>query len=408
MSISDLTAAAPGQAARGPDFLRAASDEAFRSGLRDWLARELPVISDQRPGALHDLGLRRMWEDHICRSGLSGLGWPASVGGHALSLSRQAIFHEESARAGTPLPVNMIGHGIVAPTLIHYGSAEQKRRFLPSILDNSHVWCQGYSEPGAGSDLAALSTRAERRGSVYVVNGQKIWTSFANVADWCLLLARTSREGSPRAGISVLLVDMRLPGLTVRPIRQITGEADYTEVFFEDVEVPAACLLGEENGGWRIAMAAANFERSTYFVPRIVRMQAELEDLVRLAACTRRGGRRTIDSPSIRAAIGDLHINLHALRLYADRILEMAEKGVPPGVDGSSVKLLWSESHQRLFDVAMDILGPAAALGPQEWTGPSDGRWARDFLWTRAETTLAGTSEVHRNIIAERGLGLPR
>lgn len=395
---------------RGPGFLRAASDEAFRDGLRDWLARELPALAGHRLGhaSLHDIDFRRAWEDHVCRAGLSGLGWPKAEGGHELSLARQAVFHEESARAGTPLPVNMIGHGIVAPTLIHFGSDEQKRRFLPGILDNSAIWCQGYSEPGAGSDLAALVTRAERRGDVYTVSGQKIWTSFANLSDWCLLLVRTGREGPPQSGISVLLVDMRLPGVTVRPIRQITGEADYNEVFFEDVEVPVDCLLGEENGGWRIAMAAANFERSTYFVPRIVRMKDELDGLTRLAAATSRGGRRMIEEPAIRAAIGELHVNLHALRLYADRILEMAEKGVPPGVDGSSVKLLWSENHQRLLDIAMDILGPDVAFGPQEARAPAEGRWTRDFLWTRAETTLAGTSEIHRNIIAERGLGLPR
>ena len=393
-----------------PDFVSAQADDVFRTGLRRWLEIELPRVAGDRYGTaeLHSVDFRKAWEDHVCRAGLSGLGWPADVGGHALSLTRQAIFHEECARAGTPLPVNMIGHGIVAPTLIHYGSPEQKRRFLPPLLENREIWCQGYSEPGAGSDLAAIATRAERRGDTFIVNGQKIWTSFAHLSDWCLLLARTRQDGSPRAGISVLLVDMHLPGVTARPIQQITGEADFNEVFFEDVEVPADCLLGEENGGWQIAMAAANFERSTYFVPRIVRMQTELENLVRLAARTERHGIRMIDDPATRAAIAGLHIDLHALRLYAERILQMAERGVPPGVDGSSVKLLWSESHQRLFDIAMDILGPAAAYGPQERSAPDEGRWSRDFLWTRAETILAGASEIHRNIIAERGLGLPR
>lgn len=408
--MSGSIAAAPALHGSAPGFLEAASDAAFRKGLREWLARELPTQAGDRLGhaSLHGIGFRRAWEDHLCRSGLSGLGWPKAEGGQGLSLTRQAIFHEECARAGTPLPVNMIGHGIVAPTLIHFGSSDQKRRFLPGIIDNSEVWCQGYSEPGAGSDLAALTTRAERRGDTYAVDGQKIWTSFANLSDWCFLLVRTGHGGAPQSGISVLLVDMRLPGVTVRPIRQITGEADYNEVFFENVQVPADCLLGEENGGWRIAMAAAGFERSTYFVPRVVRMKDELDALVQLASATVRAGRRLIDEPAIRASIGDLHINLHALRLYADRILESAEKGVPPGVDGSSVKLLWSESHQRLMDIAMDVIGPAVALGPQETQGPAEGRWTRDFLWTRAETVLAGTSEIHRNIIAERGLGLPR
>lgn len=403
-----MSAASP-QATRGPDFLRAASDAGFRAGLREWLDRELPAQAAGRgPAALNAVEFRLAWETHTCRAGLSGLGWPREAGGHALSLSRQAIYHEEVARAGAPLPVNMIAHGIVAPTLIAFGSAAQKQRYLPRILDNSEIWCQGYSEPGAGSDLAALATRAEPRGDGYLVNGQKIWTSFAHLSRFCLLLARTGQGSSPRAGISVLLVDMRLPGVTVRPIRQITGEADFNEVFFDNVEVPATALLGTENEGWRLAMAAANYERSTYFVPRVVRLQAELAQLVRLAARTRRHGRAVIDEPSIREALTDLCINAHALRLFADRILADAEAGEASGVDSSAIKLLWSENHQRLFEVAMEVLGPEAALGPQEPAGPDEGRWVREYLWTRAETILAGTSEVHRNIIAERGLGLPR
>ena len=302
----------------------------------------------------------------------------------------------------------MIAHGIVAPTLIAFGSVAQKARYLPRILDNSEIWCQGYSEPGAGSDLAALATRTRREGDHYIVSGQKVWTSFAQLSHFCLLLARTGQGASPRAGISVLLVDMTLPGVTVRPIRQITGEADFNEVYFDDVAVPATALLGPENDGWRLAMAAANYERSTYFVPRVVRLQAELSQLIQLAARTRRDGQAAIDAPSIREALTDLCINAHALRLFADRILADAAAGAPAGIDSSAIKLLWSETHQRLFDVAMEVLGPAAALGPQEPTGPDEGRWVRDYLWTRAETILAGTSEVHRNIIAERGLGLPR
>jgi alkylation response protein AidB-like acyl-CoA dehydrogenase len=396
--------------ARGPEWLRAPTEEAFREGLSVWLACELPALAGERlhGAALHAMDFRLEWESHMCRSGLSGFGWPLETGGHALTLGRQAIVHEECARAGTPLPVNMIGHGIVAPTLIHYASEAQKQRFLPHILDNSHIWCQGYSEPGAGSDLAGLTTRAERHGDVFVVNGQKIWTSFADLSDWCFLLARTTKEGPRQAGISVLLVDMRMPGVTARPIRQITGEADYCEVFFENVEVPVDCLLGEQDGGWGIAMAAANFERSTYFVPRIVRMQSELEALVRLAANTERARGRVIDEPAVRAELMQLHLVTHTLRLYAAHVLRMAELGVSLGVDGSSIKLLWSETHQRLFDLALDVMGPAVALGPQEKTAPAEGRWARDFLWSRAETILAGTSEIHRNIIAERGLGLAR
>ncbi len=394
---------------RGPDFLRAASDAEFRIGLCEWLARELPALAAGRgPAAMNSIEFRLAWENHICKAGLSGLGWPREVGGHALSLSRQAIYHEEVARAGAPLPVNMIAHGIVAPTLIAFGSAEQKRRYLPRILDNSEIWCQGYSEPDAGSDLAALALRAERRGDVYLLNGQKIWTSFAHLSDYCLLLARTGQGSSPRTGISVMLTDMKLPGISVRPIRQITGEADFNEVFFDNVEVPATALLGKENEGWRLAMAAANYERSTYFVPRVVRLQSELEQLIRLASRTYRHGCAVIDKPSVREELTRLCINAHALRLFADKILADSEAGEASGVDSSAIKLLWSENHQRLFNLAMEVLGPEAALGPQELNSPDEGRWVREYLWTRAETILAGTSEVHRNIIAERGLGLPR
>lgn len=391
-------------------ILSAPTDEAFRAGIKAWFARELPRLAGARYGAaeMQRLGFRREWEDHLCRSGLSGLGWSEAVGGRPLSLTRQAIYHQEYARAKAPLAVNLIGHGIVGPTLIAFGSQEQKDRFIPKLLSNEEIWCQGYSEPNSGSDLASLATRAERRGDVYVLNGQKIWTSFSHLGDWCFLLARTSSEGPRQRGISVFLVDMRLPGIRVRPIRQITGEADYGEVFFDDVEVPVACRLGEENAGWGIAMAAANFERGTYFIPRIVRLQTELEDLVRLAAATLRDGRPAIRDPLIRDAIARLFCDAHALRLHADRMLRQAEEGLPPGVEGSAVKLLWSETHQRLFDLAMDVLGPEFQYGPQEKAAPAQGMWHRDYLWTRAETILAGTSEIQRNIIAERGLELPR
>lgn len=392
------------------DILAAPTDEAFRAGIKAWFASELPRLAGTRYGKaeMQRLAFRREWEDHICRSGLSGLGWPESVGGRPLSLSRQAIYHQEYARAKAPLAVNLIGHGIVGPTLIAFGSQDQKGRFLPKLLSNEEIWCQGYSEPNSGSDLASLATRAERRGDAYVLNGQKIWTSFSHLGDWCFLLARTSNDGPRQRGISVFLVDMRLPGIRVRPIRQITGEADYGEVFLDDVEVPVACRLGDENAGWGIAMAAANFERGTYFIPRIVRLQTELEDLVQLAATTERDGQLMIQDPLIRDGIARLRCDSYALRLHADRMLKQAEAGVPPGVEGAAVKLLWSETHQRLFELAMEIMGPSFQYGPQEMSAPAEGLWHRDYLWTRAETILAGTSEVQRNIIAERGLELPR
>jgi alkylation response protein AidB-like acyl-CoA dehydrogenase len=240
------------------------------------------------------------------------------------------------------------------------------------------------------------------------LNGQKVWTSYADLAVWCFVLARTDGDLPRHRGLSFLLVDMRSRGVKVRPIRQITGEAAYNEVFFDNVQVPRENLVGAENGGWAIAMAAASFERGSYFAPRIVRMQVEIEEFVRLAARMPMGGRRAIDDPAVRERLARLLIDLHALRLNAQQMLAAAMRGAPAGAEGSAVKLLWSESHQRLFDLAMDVLGPLVQLGPQETSAPHEGRWQRDYLWTRAETILAGTSEVMRNIIAERGLGLPR
>ncbi|MBM3522746.1 MAG: acyl-CoA dehydrogenase [Alphaproteobacteria bacterium] len=380
-------------------------DRAFASATEAWLDRALDRIAgtDRGRAAMHSLACRRRWEDHLCRSGWAGLGWPREYGGKALSLHRQAAFHEAHARVGAPLPVNPIGHGILAPTLLRYGDEAQRRRFLPGLLDNSTLWCQGYSEPGAGSDLASLRLRARRDGDAYRLDGQKVWTSFANIAQWCFVLARTDAEAPKHKGISFLLVDMTSPGITVRTIRQITGEDEYNEVFFDDVVVPAANRVGEENDGWRLAMAAAGFERGTYFIPRIVRLRIELEDVVRLAA-----ERGRLDDAVLRDRIARLVCDAEVLRLHAERMLAGAISGEAPGAEGSVLKLLWSETHQRLLDLAADILGPAVQHGPQEPHGAREGRWVRDYLWTRAETILAGTSEIQRNIIAERGLGLPR
>ncbi|WP_313302511.1 acyl-CoA dehydrogenase family protein [Diaphorobacter sp.] len=390
-----------------------ADDEAFRLTLRDWFETHFPRFKAAWPTEPdpNNFEWRRAWEDYVCQAGWSGLGWPEQYGGKNWPLTRQAIFHEEQARIGAPLGVNIIGHGILGPTLIHFASDAQKQRYLPGILSNKDIWCQGYSEPGAGSDLASLTTRAERRGDHYVLNGHKVWTSFAHIADYCFVLARTDASLPRHKGISFLLVDMKSPGVRVEPIRQITGESDFNEVFFEDVKVPLDALVGEENGGWRLAMAAASFERGTYFIPRQVRFAQEIEALKRLAAQTptEDGNGCALDDPHLRRDIARLAVDSHVLKLKTFRALTNALRGGPPGPEGSSTKLHWSESHQKLLASAAELLGERALVGPEP--GGSDDAaagWMRDYLWTRAETILAGTSEVQRNILAEQMLGLPR
>lgn len=386
-----------------------ADDAGFRAALRAWLAGRYArfIAAWQGEPDPASLDFRQAWEDTLCAEGWSGLGWPRIYGGRELSLQRQAIFHEEHARCGAPLGVNLIGHGILAPTLLHFGSEAQRQRFLPAILSNRDVWCQGYSEPGAGSDLAAVRTRAQAVPGGYLLNGHKIWTSFADRAAWCFVLARTDAQSQRHRGLSFLLVDMRQPGVRVEPIRQLTGEAEFCEVFFENVHVPADCLLGEEGQGWKIAMAAASFERGTYFIPRLVRFAQELDQVRALALRADASGHRRADDTAVRHQWARLAADSHVLALKSRRALQAAQRGDPPGPEGSSTKVHWSEAHQRLLELGMDLLGPDACLGGGSGGAEEQGLM-RAYLWSRAETILAGTSEIQRNIIGEQILGLPK
>lgn len=397
-----------GRQEQATQAIAATDDAAFRQQLRAWLNDAYASFVRGWPGgaAPRDLDFRRAWEDALCASGWSGLGWPRDYGGQDLPLSRQAVFHEEHARCGAPLGVNLIGHGILAPTLLHFGSEAQKRRFLPGILSNREVWCQGYSEPGAGSDLASVRTRAEAVAGGYRVNGHKIWTSFADRAQWCFVLARTDAGAPKHKGLSFLLVDMRSPGVRVEPIRQMTGDAEFCEVFFEDVFVPQDLLLGQENQGWKVAMAAASFERGTYFIPRLVRFGQELDAVRRLALRPDAYGHVPASSAAVRHKWARLAADSHVLALKSQRALEGAMRGDPPGPEGSSTKIHWSEAHQRLLELSMQMLGDAACLADDADAQAAELTHA--YLWSRAETILAGTSEIQRNIIAEQMLGLPK
>lgn len=390
------------------DDLLPQSPKAFRAYVRAWMAEHYAQFRREwatkaEPISLH---YRRAWEDTLCRHGWSGLGWPSAYGGKALPLSHQAIYLEELARSGAPLGVNLIGHGIFAPTLLHFGTPEQKARYLPGILRNEQIWCQGYSEPVAGSDLAAVTSRARKTDDGYVLDGHKIWTSFANLADYCFALVRTDPDSQRHRGLSFLLVDMRQPGVRVEPIRQLTGEAEFCEVFFEQVKVPSDCLLGQEGDGWRMAMAAASFERGTYFIPRLVQFEREL---ARVRSLIDRVAQDL--SP---AALQDyrqrwaaLFADSTVLQLKSRRALQAAMDGDPPGPEGSSTKVHWSEAHQHMLDLALELLG-LDVCSPDVTLQEDAAFFSHASLWSRAETVLAGTSEIQRNIIGEKVLGLAK
>lgn len=390
------------------DEMLAQSPEAFRAYVRAWMAEHYAQFQRDWPGRIDPVSLhyRRAWEDTLCRHGWSGLGWPREYGGKALPLSHQAIYLEELARSGAPLGVNLIGHGIFAPTLLHFGTPEQKARYLPGILRNEAIWCQGYSEPGAGSDLAAVTSRARKTQDGYVLDGHKIWTSFANLADYCFALVRTDPNAQRHRGLSFLLVDMKQPGVRVEPIRQLTGEAEFCEVFFEQVKVSSDCLLGQEGDGWRMAMAAASFERGTYFIPRLVQFERELAR-VRALIDSVAPGLSPVAQLSYRQRWAVLFADSMVLQLKSRRALLAAMNGDPPGPEGSSTKVHWSEAHQRLLDLALELLG-LNLCAPATQMQAEAAFFAHASLWSRAETILAGSSEIQRNIVGEKILGLAK
>ncbi|AWE50898.1 acyl-CoA dehydrogenase family protein [Streptomyces nigra] len=374
------------------DLTHTPEEEDFRARLRAWLAEVLPTLPpppspDDWPGRrAYDLG----WQRRLHDAGYGDVHWGASP-------TVRLIFLEETERAGAPyVGASFVGLLHAGPTIAAEGTDEQRERWLPPILRGDEVWCQGFSEPGAGSDLAALRTRAHRDGDHYVVNGSKIWTSHAEVADWCELLVRTD-PGAPRhRGISWLAMRMDAPGVTIRPLRTLAGSTEFAEVFLDDVRVPVAHRVGAENDGWRVTMVTLSFERGTAFVGEVVACHRVLREL---AAEARRNGRW--DDPALRRALGGLHAEFRALwRLTQWNVGEAEHGGGVPGVTGSVLKLAYSHARQRLYDTAADVLG-AQALD-------LDRPWVLDRLSSLSYTIAAGTSQIQRNIVAERILGLPK
>jgi alkylation response protein AidB-like acyl-CoA dehydrogenase len=385
------------------DFDLSPEDLAFRDELRAWLASNPPPGIDVA-SSFEEAETLRSWQRTLHSGRWVGIHWPVEYGGRGSSPTQVAVYNEELARARAPQILGRAGVNLVGPTLIAHGTSEQRDRWLERILAAEDIWCQLFSEPGAGSDLASLSTRAERRGRTYYLTGQKVWTSYARFAQWGIGLVRTDPKAPKHRGISMLAVPMDAPGVQVRPLRQITGESEFNEVFFDGVPVPAENLIGREHDGWRVAGTTLANERGTSFVwKEQVLQEVALDRLWR--TCVERG---LADDPVARQRLAQSWIDVEIFRLHNVRTLGRLARGETVGPESSLVKLHWTETTQRMAESAAAILGPEALLSQGSPRAIDGGRWARAVLWSRAASIAGGTSEIQRNIIAERVLGLPR
>jgi len=374
----------------------------FRAEARDWLRRCTPTSPLPPVTTAEGLSAHRDWERRLWEAGYSALHWPVEYGGGGADVLLQAIFQEEYVRVGAPERINRLGLGLIGPTIMTRGSWEQKSRWLPRILSGEDLWCQGFSEPEAGSDLAALTTRAHRDGDVFVVNGQKTWTSFGMVADWMFALVRSDPNTRKHRGITYLLIPMDCPGIEVRPLRQLHGDIGFAEVFFTDVRVPVENVLGDVGDGWRVAMETLRFERGSA-LGNHARYSQDVDTLVSLVR--RLGLDRDAD---IRMAVADLYVQTQVFRRHMQHVVTRQARGEDLGFQASLTKLFWSETNQRLTKVAVDIEGAFALLGAGSDRAVEDGRWQYLQLRSRGNTIEGGSSEILRAIIAERVLGLPK
>jgi alkylation response protein AidB-like acyl-CoA dehydrogenase len=394
------------------DFRDTPEEAAFRSALRAWLAENLPQ-GWGRPGHVEPEGDDRVtfvreWSRRLYDAGYVGLTWPKSHGGHEAPLALQAILLEEMGRAEAPEHIGVIGLGMAGPTIMAHGTDEQQDRFLRPILTGQEVWCQGFSEPNAGSDLAALGTRAEPDGDGWRVTGQKVWSSFAHIADWCILVARTASTGRKHEGLTYFLMDMHAPGVEVRPLRQLTGDAEFNEIFMDGVPIPANRVVGEVGQGWTVAITTLMNERANLGFALTARVDVAFRRLLALARSTPRDGGVAADDPLVRDRLAELWTDVQALRFTNYRAFSTFLRTGLPGPEGSVAKLFWSETNQRLTKTALEIEGAFAMLGAGSDRAVEGGRWQYQQLRSRGNTIEAGTSEILRNIIAERVLGLPK
>jgi alkylation response protein AidB-like acyl-CoA dehydrogenase len=375
-----------------------AEEEAFRDELRAWLADNHP--GPQPEGDEAAFQFRRDWQKALYEAGWAGVSWPREYGGRGATLVEQAIFNEEMVRAQAPQLVNVLGLAMGGPTVIAHGTEEQRQRFLPPILSADEIWCQGFSEPESGSDLASLKTKAVRDGGEWVITGQKVWTTFAHHAKWCMLVARTDPEAPKHKGITYFLLDMEQDAVQVRPLRQITGEPEFNELFLEEARVPEENIIGGEGNGWNVAITTLMHERATLAFGLQVSVKIALAELFQRARETRLNGGSPAEDELTRQRLAQLYIESEVLRLNAYRGLTATMKYGVPGPEGSLGKWHWSEVNQALTELALDIAGPRAQLSEDPWT--------YRFLRARANSIEGGTTEILKNIVAERVLGLPR
>jgi alkylation response protein AidB-like acyl-CoA dehydrogenase len=382
----------------------------FRDELRAWLAANIPKewerVRDEPMERRFQL--LRDWQRTLYDAGWAGVSWPKEYGGRGASLMQQVIFWQEMARASAPPLANVLGLGLIGPTIIAFGTEAQKKRFLQKILSAEEIWCQGFSEPNAGSDLASLQTEALLDDGHYIVNGQKVWTSYGWVADWCEVVVRTDPAAPKHKGLTVLLVDMKSPGIDVRPLRQMTGEAEFSEVFFRDVRVPVENVLGDVNRGWDVAIGTLMHERGSFGAGLQILYRRNIERLMELSRTVRRNGQPAAEDPILRQKLAQCYAEIEIMRLNQMRAFSRISATGVPGPEGSILKIFWSELNQRLQQIAQELLGPYGQLEGSDEHAIDKGMWAYGYLRARGNTIEAGTSEIQRNIIGHFVLGLPR
>jgi alkylation response protein AidB-like acyl-CoA dehydrogenase len=392
------------------DLNLTAEEKQFRDELRTWLKANVPKDwNEWREKPIEEsFTYLRAWQRKLYEGGWAAVSWPKEYGGRSASLMLQSIFWEEMARVEAPPMANSLGLGLIGPTIIAYGTDAQKERHIPKILSAEEIWCQGFSEPNAGSDLASLQTEARLDGDHYVVNGQKVWMSYGWVGDWCELVVRTDANVPKHKGLTVLLIDMKSPGVEVRPLRQMTGESEFGEIFFRDVRVPKENVLGQLNDGWNVAVSTLMYERGSYGARLHLIFKRNIGRLIELARTLQRNGHTAAQDPLMRQKLAQCYAEIEIMRLNQMRAFSRITATGVPGPEGSIQKIFWSELNQRVQQIAQELLGPYGQLQAGDPLAPDKGIWSYGYLRTRGNTIEAGTSEVQRNIIGHFVLGLPR